>query len=89
VQVMPQRLPTRPAPIRPGQQILRTSTAGGAPLGSTTVGTAGNLAGGATGGRLDGTVTQGPAMQGDDTIRAESSPDSGVDKKVKSICNGC
>jgi hypothetical protein len=66
-----------------------TSTAGGAPLGSTTVGTAGNPAGGATGGRIDGTVTQGPAMHGDDTIRVESSPDSKVDQKVKSICKGC
>jgi hypothetical protein len=28
-------------------------------------------------------------MQGDDTIRAESSPDSKVDQKVKSICKGC
>jgi hypothetical protein len=53
------------------------------------VGTAGNPAGGAVGGRIDGTVTQGPAMQGDDAIRAEDAPDSKVDKKVKSICKGC
>jgi hypothetical protein len=66
-----------------------TSSGGGAPTGSTTVGTAGNPAGGATGGRIDGTVTQGPAMQGDDAIRKENSEDSKVDKKIKSICNGC
>jgi hypothetical protein len=66
-----------------------TSAAGGAPMGSTTVGTAGNPAGGAVGGRIDGTVTSGPAMPGDDAIRAESSQDSVVDKKVKSICKGC
>jgi hypothetical protein len=58
-------------------------------MGSTTVGTAGNPVGGATGGRIDGTVTQGPATQGDDTIRAEDSQDSKVDKKIKSICKGC
>jgi len=28
-------------------------------------------------------------MQGDDTIRAETSGDSKVDKKIKSICKGC
>jgi hypothetical protein len=42
--------------------------------------------GGATGGRIDGTVTQGPPMQGDAAIRAE---DQVVDKKIKSICKGC
>jgi hypothetical protein len=62
-----------------------TSSAGGAPRGSTTVGTAGNPAGGAVGGRIDGIVTQGPAMQGDDTIRAEDAQDSKVDKKIKSM----
>jgi hypothetical protein len=65
-----------------------TSSTGGA-MGSRTAGTAGNQAGGATGGRIDGTVTQGPAMKGDDTIRAEDSQDSKVDKKIKSICKGC
>jgi hypothetical protein len=53
------------------------------------VGTAGNPAGGAMGGRIDGTVTQGPAMQGDDAIREEDAQDSRVDKKIKSICKGC
>jgi hypothetical protein len=66
-----------------------TSPTGSAPQSSTTVGTAGNPAGGAVRGRIDGTVTSGPAMQGDDTIRAESSPESKVDKTVKSICKGC
>jgi hypothetical protein len=55
-----------------------------------TAGTAGNPAGGPTGGRIDGTVTRGPAMQGDDVIRKENSPDqSKADKKIKSICKGC
>jgi hypothetical protein len=66
-----------------------TSAAGGAPVGSTTVGTAANPAGGAVGGRIDGTVTPGPRMQGDDAIKAEDSQDSKVDKKIKSICKGC
>jgi hypothetical protein len=66
-----------------------STSSGGAPKGSTTVGTSGNPAGGATGGRIDGTVTQGQPMQGDDAIRMESSQDSKVDKKIKSICKGC
>jgi hypothetical protein len=66
-----------------------STSGGGAPIGSTTVGTSGNPAGGATGGRIDGTVTSGPAMQGDDAIRAEDAQDSKVDKKIKSICKGC
>jgi hypothetical protein len=45
-----------------------------------------NGTGAATGGRIDGTVTQGPAMPGDTAIRAE---DQVVDKKIKSICKGC
>jgi hypothetical protein len=49
------------------------------------VGSAGrNRAG--MGGRIDGTVTHGPAMPGDAAIRAE---DREVDKKIKSICRGC
>jgi hypothetical protein len=40
----------------------------------------------ATRGRIDGTVTQGPAVPGDAEIRAE---DPVVDKKIKSICKGC
>ena len=66
-----------------------SASTGGAPRGSTTVGTAGNPAGGAVGGRIDGTVTPGPAMQGDDAIREENAQDSKVDKKIKSICKGC
>jgi hypothetical protein len=53
---------------------------------TTTVGRAANRTGAATGGRIDGTVTQGPAMPGDAAIRAE---DAVVDKKIKSICKGC
>jgi len=59
------------------------------PSGSTTVGRAGNPAGGVANGRIDGTVTSGPRMQGDDVIKSESSQDSAVDKKIKSICKGC
>jgi hypothetical protein len=45
---------------------------------------------GATGDRIDGPVTPGPAMQGDDVIRKENSPDQPkADKKIKSICKGC
>jgi hypothetical protein len=66
------------------------AVAGGrAPRGSTTVGTAGNPAGGATGGRIDGTVTQGPHLPGDKVIRQEDAQNSKVDKKIKSICRGC
>ena len=53
---------------------------------TTTVGRAADRTGAATGGRIDGTVTQGPAMPGDAAIRAE---DAVVDKKIKSICKGC
>jgi hypothetical protein len=53
--------------------------------GHGTIGTAGS--GG--GGRIDGTVTNGPAMSGDKTIREEDAVDSKVDKKIKSICRGC
>jgi hypothetical protein len=41
------------------------------------------------GGRIDGTVTNGPSMQGDKAIRDEDAIDSKVDKKIKSICRGC
>jgi len=57
----------------------------GGAQGSTTVGRAGNSAG-TTGGRIDGTVTKGPAMSGDAEIRGEEAK---VDKKIKSICKGC
>jgi hypothetical protein len=71
-------------PTAPGTNNLGTAnssgSAGSAGSGrSTTTGTA-------TGGRIDGTVTQGPAMPGDAEIRAE---DPVVDKKIKSICKGC
>ena len=54
--------------------------------GSRTTGSALNRPAGQSGGRIDGTVTQGPAMPGDAAIRAE---DQVVDKKIKSICEGC
>ena len=61
---------------------------GSAPAGRA--GTTGNRAGGAAGGRIDGTVTPGPAMQGDDVIRKENTPGhSKADKKIDSICRGC
>ena len=50
-----------------------------------TIGTAGS--GG--GGKIDGTVTKGPDLPGDQTIREETAADSKVDKKIKSICKGC
>ncbi len=61
---------------------------GSAPSG--TAGPTGNRAGGAAAGRIDGTVTPGPAMQGDDVIRKENTPgQSKADKKIDSICRGC
>jgi hypothetical protein len=55
-----------------------------------TAGTTGNRAGGAMGGRIDGTVTPGPAKPGDDVIRKENTPGhSKADKKINSICKGC
>jgi hypothetical protein len=81
---------------QPGTNSAGTASSSGspsgnasAPLGSTTVGTAGNRAGGATGGRIDGTVTSGPRLPGDDAIKSEDAQDSKVDKKIKSICRGC
>ena len=65
------------------------SSGGASPRGSTTVGRPGNLAGGTSSGRIDGTVTTGPSRQGDDQIRSESSQDSKADRKIKSICRGC
>jgi hypothetical protein len=49
----------------------------------------GNPAGGATNGRIDGAVTQGPNMPGDDVIKEEDVQNSKVDKKIKGICKGC
>jgi len=74
---------------RPGTNSVGTANSSGAPRGSTTVGAAGNPAGGATGGRIDGTVTQGPRLPGDDAIKDEDAQNSKVDKKIKSICRGC
>jgi hypothetical protein len=54
-----------------------------------TTGRADNRAGGTANGRIDGTVTPGPAMPGDAAIREEDAQNSKVDKKIKSICRGC
>jgi hypothetical protein len=57
-----------------------------APRGSMTAGTAG----GATGGRIDGTVTQvGPNTPSDNVIKEEDAQNSKVDKKIKGVCEGC
>ena len=55
----------------------------------TTVGLAGNPAGGTASGRIDGTVAKGPVLPGDDAIKAEDDQNSKVDKVVKGICRGC
>lgn len=65
------------------------SSGGAGPRGSTTVGRPGNPAGGVNVGRIDGTVTPGPSLQGDDQIRYETSRNSEADRKIKSICRGC
>ena len=53
---------------------------------SQTTGSALNRAGGQSGGRIDSTMSRGPALPGDAEIRAE---DQVVDRKIKSICKGC
>ena len=83
-------MPTAPGPNSLGMA-NSSGSAGNAGTGSggssmTTGRAAVNGTGAATGGRIDGTVTQGPAMPGDTAIRAE---DQVVDKKIKSICKGC
>lgn len=65
------------------------SSGGAAPRGSITVGRPGNPAGGANVGRIDGTTTPGPSLEGDERIRSETSRDSDVGRKIKSICRGC
>jgi hypothetical protein len=80
-------------PTAPGTNSLGTANSTGGSssssstgTGSQTTGSALNRPGGQSGGRIDGTVTQGPEMPGDAAIRAE---DQVVDKKIKSICKGC
>lgn len=73
----------------PGTNSAGTAQSSGGPRGSTTVGRPGNPAGGANIGRIDGTVTPGPSLQGDDQIRSETSRNSEADRKIKSICRGC
>jgi hypothetical protein len=82
-------------PNAPGTNAAGTANASGSPGNGRTVngghgaiGTVGN-AGTGGGGRIDGTTTSGPRMQGDDVIRQEDAVDSKVDKKIKSICKGC
>ena len=75
----------------PGTNAAGTAQSGGGPgpRGSITVGRPGNPAGGTNIGRIDGTVTPGPSLPGDDQIRSESSQNSEADRKIKSICKGC
>ena len=75
----------------PGTNGAGTAQSGGVsgPRGSTTVGRAGNPAGGTSNGRIDGTTTPGPSLEGDDQIRSESSQNSNVDRTINSICKGC
>jgi hypothetical protein len=47
----------------------------------------GNPAGGATNGRIDGAVTQGPNMPGDDVIKEEDVQNSR--QEDQGICKGC
>jgi hypothetical protein len=63
---------------------------GGAATGGGT-GTVSNMPGiaGTTGGKIDGTVTKGPAKPGDEVINAETAPGAKVNKKVNNICKGC
>jgi hypothetical protein len=72
--------------------VTATPNAGSPGAGSTAInGVTGpaNPAGGAAGGRIDGTVTQGPRLPGDEAIKDEDAQNSKVDKKIKSICRGC
>lgn len=62
-----------------------TNSGSGEAGSTTTTGVARNQAS-VSGSRIDGTVQKGPAMQGDAEISAENAQ---VDKKVKSICQGC
>jgi hypothetical protein len=75
----------------PGTNAAGTGQSGDEPFprGSITVGRPGNPAGGTNIGRIDGTVTPGPSLPGDDQIRSESSKNSEADRRIKSICKGC
>jgi hypothetical protein len=80
-------------PDAPGTNTLGTANSSGSSSSSSGVVNGGHgtigMAGQGGGGRIDGTVTNGPALPGDETIRQETAPDSKVDQKVKSICKGC
>ena len=86
------KTPDAPGTTTQGTNTLGTANSSGSPAGSSGVvngghGTVG-MAGQGSGGRIDGTVTSGPALPGDATIRQESTPNSPVDQKLK-ICKGC
>jgi hypothetical protein len=79
------------APTAPGTNALGTANSSGPPSGTATgaggsTTTTSGVTTGQSGGRIDGTVTPGPRMEGDAQIHAE---DRAVDKKIKSICKGC
>jgi len=71
----------------PGTNSLGTAQSSGEGTrgNSRTVG----RSGAASGGRIDGTATKGPALPGDNTIRQETSPNSKADQMIKGICKGC
>ncbi|MGY4496993.1 hypothetical protein ACVWYH_000920 [Bradyrhizobium sp. GM24.11] len=80
----------------PGTNTAGTANSSGATRGRSAIngghGTIGQANGaGVSGGgnRIDGTVTNGPLMRGDKTIRNEDAADPIVDKKIKCICRGC
>jgi hypothetical protein len=80
------------SPIAPGTNSAGTANSSGSSAGtassqgSTTVGLAGNPAGGASNGRVDGVLSPGPQTSGDAEIKDENAK---VDRKVNSICKGC
>lgn len=79
-------LSTSPGVNSPGTNSLGTAqSSGGAAAGAS--GTVG--ASGSRGGQIDGTVTNGPPLPGDQTIRQETSPNSKVDQTIHGICKGC
>ena len=83
-----------PSATTPGTNSLGTANSAGSnsgaggsvSSGSQTTGSALNRPSGQSGGRIDGTMSRGPDLPGDEEIRAE---DRRVDKKIKSICKGC
>jgi len=72
--------------VTPGTNSLGTAQSSGGAAGGTS-GTVG--ASGSRGGQIDGTVSNGPPLPGDRTIRQESSPNSKADQSIRGICKGC